>query len=84
MVGMSVGRWLRDSLPTPMPMAPDDTRITSCPAFFTSLSTLHSASTRRMFMCPVGWARVDVPTLTTIRMEIASCAPCGADALPVL
>ena len=52
-----------------MPMAPEDTRITSCPAFFTSLNTLHSASTRLMFMCPVGCASVDVPTFTTILTE---------------
>ena len=41
----------------------------SLPAFFRSLSTLHSASIRWIFSRPVAWARVDVPTLTVIRIE---------------
>ena len=67
LVGMSLGRWARESFPTPMPMAPEETRMISWPAFFRSLRTLHSASTRRMFNKPVGWARVEVPTFTTMR-----------------
>ena len=59
---------MRFSLPSPMAMAPEDTSTISCPAFFRSLMTLHSCSTRRMFICPVACASVDVPTLTTILM----------------
>ena len=66
MVGMSLGLPGRFSLPTPMPMAPEDTRIISCPAFFRSLRTFTRSSTWRMFMRPVEWARVEVPTFTTI------------------
>ena len=53
LVGRSSGRLARPSLPTPIPMAPEDTKMTSCPAFFRSDSTLHRLSTRRMFRCPV-------------------------------
>ena len=45
LVGISVGFSRSDSFPTPIPMAPDDTRMISCPAFFRSLMTRHSAST---------------------------------------
>ena len=48
-----------------MPMAPEETRIISCPAFFRSLRTLTSSSTWRMFSRPVAWARVDVPDMPT-------------------
>ena len=44
--GISLGFPGRFSLPTPMPMAPEETKITSWPAFFRSLSTLHIRSTR--------------------------------------
>ena len=67
---MSFGRADRLSLPTPMPIAPDETRMISCPAFFRSLSTLHSRSIRWIFSRPVACANVDVPTLTTIRIMI--------------
>ena len=67
LVGMSPGRAARESFPTPMPMAPEETRMISWPAFFRSLRTLHSSSTRRIFSKPVGWARVEVPTFTTMR-----------------
>ena len=67
---MSFGRADRLSLPTPMPIAPDETRMISCPAFFRSLSTLHSRSMRWIFSRPVACANVDVPTLTTIRITI--------------
>ena len=48
LLGRHVGRLGRAglSLPTPMPMAPEETRMISCPAFFRSLSTLHSRSMR--------------------------------------
>ena len=49
--------------------APEDTKINSCPASFRSESTLTSSSTRRMFSRPVAWARVEVPTFTTILIE---------------
>lgn len=39
----------------------------SCPAFFKSLSTLHSVSIRWIFSRPVACASVDVPTFTVIR-----------------
>ena len=56
LVGMSLGLPGRFSLPTPMPMAPEDR----------SLRTFTRSSTWRMFMRPVAWARVEVPTFTTI------------------
>ena len=65
-VGTSFGRSLRLSLPKPMAMAPEETRMISCPIFLRSLKTLHSFSIRWMFSRPVGCASVDVPTLTTI------------------
>ena len=43
--GISLGFTFQRELPTPMPMAPEETRITSWPAFFKSLSTLNSFST---------------------------------------
>ena len=55
-----------------MPMAPEETRMISCPAFFASLSTLQRVSTWRIFRCPEGCVSVDVPTLTVIRMRIPS------------
>ena len=72
MVGMSAGRPGRFSLPTPMPMAPEDTSTSWFPAFFKSDSTFTSPSTRRMFSRPVGWARVEVPTFTTILIAVPS------------
>ena len=68
LVGMSEGFFARFSFPTPMAMAPEDTSTSSCPAFFRSLMTLHSRSTRRIFSFPVAWVRVEVPNLTTIRI----------------
>ena len=68
----SVGRSPSRSFLVPMPMAPEDTKITSCPAFFRSDSTLTSSSTWRMFNRPVAWAKVEVPTLTTMRIGITS------------
>ena len=44
-VGISDGRSFKESFPTPIPIAPDETRITSLPAFFKSLNTLQSSST---------------------------------------
>ena len=70
LVAISPGREGRDSLPTPMPMAPDETRMTSCPAFFRSLSTLTRSSVWRMFSRPVECASVEVPTLTTMRIKL--------------
>ena len=48
-VGISWGRCLRESFPTPMPIAPDVTRIISFPAFLRSLSTCASFERRRIF-----------------------------------
>ena len=42
--------------------------MTSCPSFFKSLNTLTSSSAWRMFNRPVGYANVEVPTFTTMRM----------------
>ena len=70
--GMSFGRSRSPSFPTPIPMAPEETSISSCPAFLMSLMILHSCSTRRMFRWPVGCARVDVPILITMRICILS------------
>ncbi len=67
-VGISCGRSLKLSLPAPMPIAPDDTSIISCPAFFRSLSTLQSFSMRCIFSLPVECASVEVPTFTTMRI----------------
>ena len=58
-IGMGVGKLNlpgrpgSPSLPTPMPIAPEDTNMIWCPAFFRSLSTLHRCSMRRMFRRPV-------------------------------
>ena len=51
-----------------MPIAPEETRITSFPAFLRSLSTLQSASIRRMFSLPVGCVMVEVPILMMMRI----------------
>ena len=53
LVGMSSGLWTMFIFPTPMAMAPEDTSTSSWPAFFRSLTTLHSSSTRRIFSFPV-------------------------------
>ena len=71
LVGTSTGFLPRRSLPTPMPIAPEETRITSLPAFLRSLSTLHSASICRMLSRPVGWVMVEVPILMTMRMALS-------------
>ena len=65
--GVSLGRSIKPSLPIPRPIAPLETKITSCPAFCRSASVLTSCSTRRMFNLPVRCVNVEVPTLTTIR-----------------
>ena len=57
-----------------MPIAPEETRITSFPAFLRSLSTLQSASIWRMFSLPVGCVMVEVPILMTMRIQ-ASLLP---------
>ena len=71
-MGVSFGRSLRLSLPKPMAMAPEETRMISCPMFFRSLSTLQKRSMRWMFSRPVACASVEVPTLTTIRIKYPS------------
>ena len=49
-------------------IAPEDTKISSCPAFFTSLKILQSFSVLLMLILPLVWVNVDVPTFTTIRI----------------
>ncbi len=51
-----------------MPMAPEETQDELMPGVFRSLRTLHRDSTCRMFSRPEGWARVEVPILTTMRL----------------
>ena len=53
LVGISFGRSRRFSLPKPMAIAPEDTRMISWSAFFRSLRTLHIRSTRWIFSRPV-------------------------------
>ena len=53
---------------TPTAMAPEVTRIISCPAPHRSLSTRTSLSMLLRSRLPEGWVRVEVPTLTTIRL----------------
>ncbi len=56
----------RPSFPTPTPIAPDVTSITSFPEFCRSLSTLQRRSILRRFIFPFSYVSVEVPTFTTI------------------
>ena len=64
-VGISCGLPSKESLPIPIPIAPEDTSTISFPAFFKSLNVFTSSSTCLIFRHPVGYASVEVPTFTT-------------------
>lgn len=65
--GISCGFSFKPRQPTPTPIAPDETRITSLPEFLRSARTFTSFSILRMLKRPDSWVRAEVPTLTTIR-----------------
>ena len=64
---MAVGRVFIFSRLAPMAMAPEETRMTSCPWLCRSASTQASRSKLRRSLCPSSFVSVEVPTLTTIR-----------------
>ena len=68
---MSCGRRSSLSLPTPTPMAPEETSTISRPAFFRSESTRARSRMRRRFSLPVSCVSVEVPTLNTRRFAPA-------------
>ena len=52
-LAVSSGRLDKPSFPIPTPIAPEETRMISLPAFCRSLRTLHRASIWRMFIFPL-------------------------------
>ena len=63
---ISFGFSLRCILLAPTAIAPDETRMTSCPMFWMSERTIASFSIVRRLLFPSSFVRVDVPTLITI------------------
>ena len=60
---------------TPTAMAPEVTRMTSCPAPHRSLSTRTSRSMLLRSRLPEECVRVEVPTLTTMRFPFIISVP---------
>ena len=68
----SFGRSDSPSLAVPTAMAPEDTRITSCPMPWRSARVRTRCSMLQRSNAPELWVRVEVPTFTTIRCLFCS------------